>query len=148
MHNLPNEAIRRTLTRLAGEAPDSGTIAKAALDTWSRVSNRLEPVIGLRGVDALFNRALHITCKAHPWLAMAGIEENGSAQGAVQSAANLTGLRLRLAGREPVEAEEASYVLLMTFTVLLADLIGESLTKRLLEPVWSLPSASSDVDKR
>ena len=136
MHDRPNEAIRNTLARWAGDAPDSGAIAEAALETWSRVSDRLEPVIGLRGVDALFNRALHVTGKTYPWLTTAAVEENGTAQ--------LMGLRLRLAGREPVEAEEASYVLVMTFTVLLANLIGESLTKRLLAPVWSLPSADQE----
>ena len=136
MHDRPNEAIRNTLARCAGETPDSSAIAEAALATWSRVADRLELVIGLRGVDALFNRALHVTGKTYPWLTTAAVDENGAAQ--------LTGLRLRLAGREAVEAEEASYVLLMTFTVLLANLIGESLTKRLLAPVWSLPSAGQE----
>jgi len=140
MHAMPNEAIRSALARRAGDAPDAGAIAEAALDTWGRVSDRLEPVIGKRGVNALFNRALHVTGKTYPWLMTASVEENGAAQ--------LAGLRLRLAGREPVEAEEASYVLLMTFSVLLANLIGESLAWRLLEPVWSPPSDSSEVEKR
>jgi hypothetical protein len=140
MHDMPNEAIRNTLARCAGDTPDSGAIAEAALVTWGCVSDRLELVIGLRGVDALFNRALHVTGKTYPWLTTAAVNENGAAQ--------LASLRLRLAGREPVEAEEASYVLLMTFTVLLANLIGESLTKRLLAPVWQLPSAASEAEKR
>ena len=138
MHDMPNEAIRNTLARCAGETPDSSAIAEAALATWSRVADRLELVIGLRGVDALFNRALHVTGKTYPWLTTVGIDEKGTEQ--------LAGLRLRLAGREAVEAEEASYVLLMTFTVLLANLIGESLTKRLLAPVWGLPSAGQEEE--
>jgi len=136
MHDLPNEAIRNALARRAGDTPDANAIAKAALDTWRCVADRLEPVIGRRGVDALFNRALHVTCRTYPWLSIAGLEENGAAQ--------LAGLRLRLADREPAAAEETSYVLLMTFTVLLANLIGESLTRRLLAPVWSPPSANSE----
>jgi len=136
MHDLPNEAIRNTLARRAGDAADSSVIAEAALDTWRSISDRLEPVIGRRGVDALFNRALHVTCKAYPWLAVADAEGNESKQ--------LAGLRARLAGREPAAAREASYVLLTTFTALLSDLIGESLTKRLLEAVWSPPSANSE----
>jgi hypothetical protein len=140
MHDISNEAIRRALARRAGEAPDAGAIAEAALDMWRRVSDRLEPVIGMRGVDALFNRALHVTGRTYPWLMTASVDENGAAQ--------LAGLRLRLAGRDPVQAEEASYVLLMTFTILLANLIGESLTKRLLAPVWSPPSAAPEAEKR
>lgn len=140
MHNMPNEAIRSALARRAGYAPDARAIAEAALDTWGHISNRLEPVIGLRGVDALFNRAVHVTGKTYPWLTLTGVEEDGTTQ--------LAGLRVSLSGREPAEAEESSYVLLITFTILLGDLIGESLTWRLLEPVWSPPSAGSERAKR
>ena len=130
------ETIRSTLANRAGDAPDSKAIAEATLSTWHHVADRLVPVIGPRGVDALFNRSLNVTCKTFPWLAIAGNDGNGAAQ--------LAALRLRLAGREPDIAAEASYVLLVTFTVLLANLIGESLTERLLEPVWKLPPANSE----
>ena len=80
MHDMPNEAIRNTLARCAGETPDSSAIAEAALATWSRVADRLELVIGLRGVDALFNRALHVTGKTYPWLTTVGIDEKGTEQ--------------------------------------------------------------------
>jgi len=130
------ETIRNRLTHLAGEAPDSNAIAEATLCTWGHVADRLVPVIGRRGIDALFNRSLHVTCNTFPWLAFDVDEVNGAAQ--------LAGLRMRLAGRDPEAAAEASYVLLVTFTVLLATLIGESLTERLLEPVWKTPSANSE----
>jgi hypothetical protein len=130
------ETIRNRLTYLAGNAPDSNAIAEATLSTWGHVADRLAPVIGRRGIDALFNRSLHVTCKTFPWLAIGGEEVNGAAQ--------LAGLRMRLAGRDPEAAAEASYVLLVTFTVLLATLIGESLTERLLEPVWMPPSANTE----
>ena len=136
MHDMPNEAIRSTLARRAGDKPDSSAIAEAALDTWRCVSDRLEPVIGRRGVNALFNRALHVTCKTYPSLAFEGMDGNEAVQ--------LAGLRLHLSDCEPAAAEEASYVLLLTFSVLLANLIGESLTKRLLGPVWSPPSPNSE----
>lgn len=143
MHERPNEAIRRTLLRWAGDSPDSSAIAEAALLTWSRVSGRLEPVIGIRGVDALFDRALHLTCKTYPWLATANIEDDAVTPG-MPPLTNLTNLRLRLADREPKLAEEAGHILLVTFTVLLANLIGESLTERLLAPVWSPPFANPE----
>ncbi|TVR67501.1 MAG: hypothetical protein EA420_00450 [Candidatus Competibacteraceae bacterium] len=95
------------------------------------MADRLAPVIGVRGVDALFGRSLHVTSKTFPWLAMAG--NDGS------SAALLTGLKVRLAGQEPAAVAEASAVLLGNFTELLTTLIGASLTERLLAPVW-LPS--------
>ena len=147
MHESPNEAIRSTLLRWAGDAPDSSAIAEAALMTWSRVSGRLEPVIGMRGVDALFDRAMHLTCKTYPWLAASATEDDEVAPGVtpvVPALTNLMILRLRLADREPELAEEAGYILLVTFTALLANLIGESLTQRLLAPVWSPPRANPE----
>ena len=123
------EAIHGTRVPGDGAAPDeASTIAEATLDTWQRVADRLAPVIGAGGVDALFSRSLHVTSKTFPWLAMAG--NDGS------SAALLTGLKARLADQEPAAAAEASDALLGNFTELLTTLIGASLTERLLAPVW------------
>ena len=132
-------AIRRTLARGAGEAPDASAIAEATLNTWHQVATRLAPVVGVRGVDAIFSRSLHVTSKAFPGLAMAGNDGN--------SAALLAGLKARLAGQETAAAAEASHALLVNFTELLATLIGESLTDRLLAPVWMppLPAAEQEI---
>jgi hypothetical protein len=130
-HDRHHAAIRGTLARSAGDSPDASAIAEATLNTWRRMADRLAPVIGVRGVDALFGRSLHVTSKTFPWLAMA--ENDGS------NAALLTGLKARLAGQEPAAAAEASDALLGNFTELLTTLIGASLTERLLAPVW-LPS--------
>ncbi len=133
---MDREAIRRTLAQGAGEAPDASAIAEATLNTWRQVADRLAPVIGARGVDALFSRSLHVTSKTFPWLAMA--ENNGN------SAALLTSLKVRLAGQETAAAAEASVALLVNFTELLATLIGASLTERLLASVWLPPSPESE----
>jgi len=133
-----DEAIRGTLAQGAGEAPDASAIAEATLNTWRQVMDRLAPVIGAGGVDALFSRSLHVTSKTFPWLAMAG--NNGS------SAALLASLKVRLAGQETAAAAEASDVLLVNFTELLATLIGASLTERLLAPVWRPPSPESEQE--
>jgi hypothetical protein len=45
-----------------------------------------------------------------------------------------------LAAQHTGTAQEAAFTLLLTFTELLATLIGESLTERLLAPVWARPS--------
>ncbi len=132
----PREAIRRTLARSVGDSPDASAIAEATLDAWRQVADRLAPVIGARGVDALFSRSLHVTSKTFPWLAMA--ENNGN------SAALLTSLKARLAGQETAAAAEASVALLVNFTELLATLIGASLTERLLASVWLPPSPESE----
>jgi len=136
--DLRREAIRGTLARSAGDSPDASAIAEATLNTWRQVTDRLAPVIGARGVDALFSRSLHVTSKTFPWLAMAG--NDGS------SATLLASLKLRLAGQETAAAAQASYSLLVNFTELLATLIGASLTERLLAPVWRPPSPESEQE--
>jgi hypothetical protein len=132
------EAIRRTLAHRAGAAPDARAVAAAITDTWSRVAALLTPMIGARGVDAIFRRSLYLTSKTFPWLAVG--EEHGD------DAALLANLTARLAGRDPDGAAEAGCTLLLNFLELLTTLIGESLTERLVSPVWASPSPASEQE--
>lgn len=135
---MDHEAMRRTLTQYAGEAPDANAIAEATLNIWRQVATRLTPVIGVRGVDALFSRSLHVTSKTFLWLSMVGNNGNSNTR--------LASLKLRLASQETATAAQASDALLVTFIELLATLIGESLTDRLLVPVWMprLPASEQE----
>lgn len=137
---MHHETIRRTLVQGAGDAPDANSIAEATLSTWHQVAVRLVPVIGARGVDALFNRSLHVTSKTYPWLAVDGHDEN--------VAILLSGLRARIATRELIDAVEACHALLVNFTELLASLIGDSLTKRLLLTVWVPEPTESEQERK
>jgi len=123
------EAIRAKLSRLCGDPSDPATVAGAALVTWNEVAAQLAPVIGAGGVEALFHRALHLTARALPWLA------DEAADG--DAAAMLARFKARLETRDAAGAMEASLALLATFTALLATLIGDSLTDRLMLPVWA-----------
>lgn len=128
-------AIRGTLELRAGRVPNADTTAEATASTWRLVTEQLAPVIGARGLDVLFSRALHQTSAAFPWLEVV-VDRGGSAS-------PLPSLMACLAGQDTATAAEASITLLVTFTELLATLIGESLTSRLLGPVWADPSLSS-----
>jgi hypothetical protein len=99
------------------------------------VAAQLAPVIGARGFEVLFGRAVHMTSTTFPWLSV-----DGNRSG---SASQLSSLAECLARRDSATAAEASYALFLTFTELLTTLIGESLTTRLLAPVWASPSLSS-----
>jgi hypothetical protein len=137
---LCREAIRRTLALRAGDAPDATAIAEAALGTWRLVAIRLAPVIGTLGVDVLFNRSLHLTSAAFPWLSIAWDHED--------NATVLASLKARLEGSEKDAAAEASYTLLVTFIELLMSMIGESLTERLLSRVWEPPLPPSEQENK
>lgn len=106
-------------------------MAQAMLDIWQQMVGRLQPVIGARGVEALFARALHQACKAHPWLSDARRHDD--------SATALASLAGAFASHGPAQAAQASHLLLTTFTELLANLIGESLTESMLGAIWSRP---------
>lgn len=137
--DLYREAIRRTLRRRAGDSPDALAIAKAASETWLLMSAQLTPVIGGNGVDAILKRSVHLTSVVFPWLSIPDAQlDNNSLP---------VRISVLLAGHEPIAAAQASSSLLITFTELLATLIGNSLTRRLLDPVWSTAPAQVEQEK-
>jgi hypothetical protein len=134
--NLLRETIRTTLGEHAGSLPDTKAICDATAATWRLVEAQLVPVIGTRGLDVLFKRALHQTTSAFPWLATA-VDRGGRA-------GLLPSLIACLATQRTAAATEAASALLLAFAELLATLIGESLTERLLGPVWAQPPLPSE----
>jgi hypothetical protein len=129
---LLRETIRRTMQQHAGSFPEANAISEATATTWRLVEAQLVPVIGTRGLDVLFRRALQQTTTTFPWLAAAA--DRGGSAGPLPS------LMACLAAQHAATSAEAAYALLLTFAELLATLIGESLTERLLAPVWARPS--------
>ena len=131
-------AIRGTLTRRIAGAHGTSVVAEEALNLWLQMAARLSPVIGVRGVDVVFRRALHLTSTAFTWLETAG--DRGA------NAPLLSDLKARLMSQEKDAALQASCALLAGFVELLTTLVGESLTDRLLSPVWALPTQTSDPE--
>ena len=132
----PSSLTIALLGRLANEA-DAAQIADAINAIWMEIESSLFPVLGQRGVTALYQRCLYITAREYPWLA-------GTFEGA-QSSTNLPLLRATLIQRTPTNAAAASCALLQEFEELLAGLVGPSLTVRLLLSVSknSLSGASA-----
>lgn len=124
--------MRKTLVQHSGESSDSAAIAEAVLTTWREMEAQLKPLIGEKGVNALFRRSLHLTRTFFSGLAIPESDRD--------KAALLANLKADLEGRQPADAFEASLSLLTTFTELLATLIGKSLTKRLLSMALAPPS--------
>ena len=54
----------------ARTARDAEQVADAIVAIWLEIDQALHPIIGHRGVAALYNRSLHLTAAAYPWLAM------------------------------------------------------------------------------
>ncbi len=138
-HSEPRrEMIRKKLAQSAGNASDANMIAAAMVVLWRQISARLAPVIGARGVDVLFSRALYLARRSFSSVGVSGDTQLGPA--------SLDSIMASLGRQGPGVAESASCELLYSFTVLLATLIGDSLTDRLLGPVWApaLPTAGQE----
>ena len=133
------EAIRKKLAQCVGGESDAQAFAVAAVSIWPQFSARLAPVIGARGVDILFNRALFLASRSFPFLAIAGNRGRGTAP--------LEAIRAQIGQQDAPVAAAVSCELLFIFTALLATLIGDSLTDRLLGPVWALPLSASERER-
>jgi len=110
---------------------DAGTdeVAGAFMAVWHEIDAAMSPIIGQRGVAALFHRSLKLVSAAHTWLS-AG---RGSALDAVDPAALEAMLLLQTAA----EAAEGGAALFQSFHDLLSSLVGAALTNRLLHSVWT-----------
>ncbi len=120
--------IAAPLARRVGQGADAGQIAEAVFAIWEEVDDALTPIIGPRGVAALYYRSLHLTGAAHPGVA--------GRHDIVQASVNPTALKSILSQRNPADAAAAGSAFLQTFHELLASLVGPSLTERLLRSVW------------
>ena len=108
---------------------DAEQVADAVVAIWLDIEQALHPIIGHRGVAALYNRSIHLTAAAYPWLAID--------QPAVPAAVDPSGLRSALLQRAAAEAAAGGNALFQTFHELFVSLVGASLTDRLLGSVWS-----------
>ena len=92
---------------------------------WKTVRQALEPVLGVRGVAALFERALFLTSRQHPWLA--------ATPGDAKDLLSL------MAVQDPVIAAQAADTLSTVFQNQLIAMIGQRLAQQLLGPAWIGP---------
>ena len=119
---------------------EAGCIADAALATWQGFEAALAPIIGSGGVAALYRRSLYLSHAAHPWLP--GVQAGALAP------VEFTELQAALARRSSREAQAATDALTNTFRELLAELIGLSLTDRLLRPASPPTSHGGAVQEK
>jgi hypothetical protein len=109
--------------------PDD-SLAARLLQPWRSLAVHLSPLIGESGFAALFGRAARVLAPRFAWLAPA---VPGTSIDAL-----FAGLAQRLTGADAALAAEANAALLDSFTKLLAGLIGQALTIRLLDAAWGM----------
>jgi hypothetical protein len=131
---LESRRIAVTLAEQVSEGADAARVADHVLAVWKQVEDVLTPIIGQRGVAALYRRSLYLAARDHPWLARLQLQE------ADPPAVDVAALRSALAQQDPDAAAAGGGALLQTFHELLASLVGPSLTGRLLATAWELPT--------
>jgi hypothetical protein len=135
---LENQQGHQCPAPLAGrvaDGADAGQVADAIVAVWREIDQALHPIIGHRGVAALYSRSLSLTAAAYPWLAID--------QPAAPVAVDPSGLRAALVKQTAAEAAAGGSALFHRFHELLVSLVGPSLTERLLRAVWTRPSDTS-----
>ena len=119
--------IVATLDAAVSAGASSEDVATLVAAAVRGIDQALTPVLGSRGVAALYKRSLHLSRPKQPWLP-------APAEGD-ESSLELASLTVVLATRTSAEAASAGAVVIDRFCALLASLIGESLTERLLRPI-------------
>jgi hypothetical protein len=114
---------------------DGSRIDDAMEATWRDIDAALAPIIGTKGVAALYKRSLSIASRAHAWLAPLAEGDH--------EAIDLPALKQAIASQAGSQAAPGAVALLDTFHELLEKLIGPSLTERLLASLWEDPSGGS-----
>lgn len=121
------EHIQSSLSKRAAAGWDTGSIASLIVSVWRDIDAALAPIIGHRGVGALFRRTLHLIRQDYPWL-MASHES-------MADPIDFMALHATLSQRPSANVVAANGALLQKFLEQLVSLIGESLTDRLLRAV-------------
>lgn len=127
MDSPESSRIAAPLARHLGEHADAMQIADATVVVWSEIDKVLAPIIGYGGVIALCKRSLYLAVQRHACLTdvYASIESGGEFAELKPVIAQQTGITVAIGD----EVFQLFYELLVT-------LIGNSLTERLLRPVW------------
>ena len=128
---------RHMTAALTGKVEDDRTAAQVAAvcaATWLEVEAALTPIIGRRGVAARGQRSLHLASAQYPWL---NARQPGGPDMLDQDL-----LVALLAPRRSDEAAAAASAFLQTFRELLSNLIGTSLSERLLHNAWGPPDSA------
>jgi hypothetical protein len=123
---------------------NTGALGPAALSDellcpWQGIAAHLSPLIGESGFCALFLRTTRLVEKEFDWLA--------STESSKSIERSLRALGASYDSLGPLEARACNATLLNTFTKLLADLIGEAITLRLLHSASSGEGEKKNVQE-
>lgn len=125
--------IVATLALRIGLSTNPVQIADAVAQIWNEAALALTPILGQEGVAALLKRSLFLAATTFGWLSITPTGDNRSV--------DLDTLKALIATRTAEEATAGGSALFLQLYGLLTNLIGPSLTDRILESAWVDPSS-------
>lgn len=110
-------------------------IPDAAVLIWEQMATQIISIVGEGGFSSLYSRSLVLTQSSYFWLEFD--------PHSTQAEHRFAELKMCLERQTPAHASEANLQLLITFTDILASLIGEQLTTSILRLAWDYDAADS-----
>src|SRR4030066_969089 len=103
------------IERLMAQPPEK--VGDAAIDLWELMAAQIISIVGEDGFNSLYARSVFLAQPTFPWLTASSLPP--------QADQRFAELKKRLEGQTPSQGREANSLLLLTFTGILAALIGE-----------------------
>lgn len=128
--------IAFVLSQLAAEAARADRIAAVAAERMHAIHQALAPIIGERGVSALYRRSLLLAARSTSW--------EGFAQGPAEAGDDYSALQSAIGQQSDALALDIAQALFSHLYTVLVSLIGAALTQRLLHPMFD-PSANGQA---
>lgn len=110
-------------------------ISDAAVSVWEQMAVQIISIVGEGGFSSLYSRSLVLTQSTFFWLEFD--------PHSTQIEHRFAELKMCLEKQTPAHAREANLMLLITFTDILASLIGEQLTTSILRLAWDYDAVDS-----
>ena len=129
MNDAPfmRQLAHRIMTQQFGTSQDPQELASAALIVHTKLLTSLSPLLGEIGSNALLRRSLRLTEGGFPCFTEVGWARQEGLMNALDTC---------LRNQAPDVVRDASIAMLASFFELLAALIGERLTRQLLQEAW------------
>lgn len=135
---MNDSALRRHQIIKNHASRPTPTAVQDAIDLWEQMAKQLISIIGEGGFNSLYARSLFLTQSRYPWLAEHELLS--------PSDQRFTELKICFEAHTPEISTEANHQFLITFSDVLAVLIGEQLTTHLFVTAWDM-DAQDRVNK-
>lgn len=119
----PSHFLKQQVSKLA--ADQTGKVSlDGAIALWERIASQIISLIGEEGFNSLYARSMYLIQPDFPWL--------DASLRTSQQVPRFADLKKILAGHAPEQASKANETLMLTFINILASLIGDELSIRIL----------------